>query len=852
MAQAQPYEPLAKAPKEIRTAATLAQVCNAASRITSIAASTIIIATLPEWFPGLQTLQPLSLGLLILAFGSFSLAKRANHVREQVGEQKLEKARSSSLMGSILGFTVGGFLPGPFYLMLYMSIGKAMVKRTPNDGLVTTIYMPPQPSGGIFLGRYLGWASMYLFVLYTGYTQLPTGLRGVSDWLSPVFGIHFNTLIVAAYLVFTNPLSNPAIFSLWMTAGLVGGLIAGGRTGRGFTVGLTVFLSTLGAMGLAALAIFRSFYVSINSINIPPIPLGFSITALASGPIAQDLIQVFLRPGVSPFDPKVIQAALLILIRNAGLIFAILTISGRGGALIWQGGAFVAKSVLKMLKGASHSSRQEETKISEAPTPTIKIGLVLLVLCLGLSIPAMTYAAGPIMRAGPAGPYQQFLTVGFDQLGAPNASLRLASLDLSGNGLVLDSNYDQSNFTMLVINNNYPEGFPQSASNFPLQLFSQPSLVTMYSTDGQTAIARSNNVASQFSQALGTTFTYALSLPIGNGWISIYAADQSVSNSAMLNKALSILPGGGFSGLLSADRIKGQKFSAMLGLIPGKIGNVTLPRSFGFMLNTKWSRQYFKEGPHQFSLTTLLGTSSSITGTAAANASIIAVNFEQGTPRPSYSPVSPNAYYVPPTWTLVLNATSSFSTPDLIATFSYPFAPNVIFGKIVSPTTGTVGTTHTVTISAQNMDNVPVSMLNLTDPQVPSVYRSTLSLAPDATQVIQATSLAAGATSSSSYQVTTKSSGAYSLSPAKGEFLWALANGTIIRYSASTEETTLVSQSGPTVQITRTFNDLQPYSMLLLVPFLVPPIIETINLFQKMSKKRRAKNNPVPDSTGSK
>ena len=143
MAQPQPYEPLAKAPKEIRTAATLAQVCNAAARITSIATSTIIIATLPEWFPGLLTLQPLSIALVVLTIGSFSLAKRAVHIREQVGEQKLEKARSSSLVGSILGLTIGGFLPGPFYLLLYMSIGKAMVKRTPNDGLVTTIYMPP-------------------------------------------------------------------------------------------------------------------------------------------------------------------------------------------------------------------------------------------------------------------------------------------------------------------------------------------------------------------------------------------------------------------------------------------------------------------------------------------------------------------------------------------------------------------------------------------------------------------------------------------------------------------------------------------------------------------------------------
>src|SRR3989442_10401102 len=218
-----------------------------------------------------------------------------------------------------------------------------------------------------------------------------------------------------------------------MTAGLFGGLLAGGRTGRGFTVGLTVFLSTLGAMGLAALAIFRSFYVSINSINMPPIPTGFSITALASGPIAQDLIPVFLRPGASPFDPKVIQSALLILIRNAGLIFAIVTISGRAGTLAWQGGAYLSRIVLKMLKGIPHSSKQEEdAKVAEPPL--IKIGLVLLIIGLGLCIPATTHATSPVLRAGPAGPYLHVFSVGLFRVGSPQAKPPLASLDLSVHG----------------------------------------------------------------------------------------------------------------------------------------------------------------------------------------------------------------------------------------------------------------------------------------------------------------------------------------------------------------------------------------------------------------------------------
>src|SRR2546428_2243931 len=237
-----------------------------------------------------------------------------------------------------------------------------------------------------------------------------------------------------------------------MTAGLFGGLIAGGRTGRVFTVGLTVFLSTLGAMGLAALAIFRSFYVSINSINIPPIPTGFSITALASGPIAQDLIPVFLRPGASPFDPKVIQSALLILIRNAGLIFAIVTISGRAGALAWLGGVYLSRIVLKMLKGIPHSSKQEEgAKVAEPPL--IKIGLVLLIIGLGLCIPATTHATSPVLRAGPAGLYLQVFTVGFFPFGGPKANLPLGSLDPSADGTVLGFHYIPSKFSMLFVKN---------------------------------------------------------------------------------------------------------------------------------------------------------------------------------------------------------------------------------------------------------------------------------------------------------------------------------------------------------------------------------------------------------------
>ena len=201
MAQVPPYQALKEAPKEIRQAATVALVCNSVSRVIGILTSTIIIATLPTWFPGLLAYQPLPIALLVFTIGCAIVGGKGSHIRERIASRDFEKARSASLSAAILGFIIAGVVPGILYFYLYMRVGNVMVKRRPDDP--KTIYLLPHPSEGIFLGRYIGWAVAYLLVLFIGYTQLPTGLRGVSDWLSPVLGVHFNTLIVAVYLIFT-------------------------------------------------------------------------------------------------------------------------------------------------------------------------------------------------------------------------------------------------------------------------------------------------------------------------------------------------------------------------------------------------------------------------------------------------------------------------------------------------------------------------------------------------------------------------------------------------------------------------------------------------------------------------
>ncbi|HZY47934.1 MAG TPA: hypothetical protein VFE96_09080, partial [Candidatus Bathyarchaeia archaeon] len=209
MAQPLPYMALKDAPLEIRRAATVAQVSSSFTRGLGILFTTLIIATLPAWVPGILAYQTLPIALLILAVGCVIVSGKGSRIREEIATRRFQKARGRTFTTAILGFIIGGILPGVLYVYLYTRIGNIMVKQTPDDP--KTVYLLPQGSEGIFLGRYLGWIAAYLLILYIGYTQLPTGLRQVSDWLSPVLGVHFNTMIVALFLVFTNPLTYPPL-----------------------------------------------------------------------------------------------------------------------------------------------------------------------------------------------------------------------------------------------------------------------------------------------------------------------------------------------------------------------------------------------------------------------------------------------------------------------------------------------------------------------------------------------------------------------------------------------------------------------------------------------------------------
>ena len=828
MAQVPPYQALKEAPTEIRRAATVALVCSSVSRAIGILTSTIIIATLPTWFPGLLAYQPLPIALVVLTIGCAIVGGKGSHIRERISSRDFEKARSASLSAAILGFIIAGGVPGILYLYLYTRVGNVMVKRRPDDP--KTIYLLPHPSEGLFLGRYIGWAAAYLLILYIGYTQLPTGLRGVSDWLSPVLGVHFNTLIVAVYLIFTNPLTYPPVLQLWITAGLLGGIIAGGKVGRGFMVGLAVFLSTLGAMGLAALSIFRGV-TSGAFPSIPPPPPGFSLIAAATGPVASDLLPLFLQAS-SPTDPAFIQSVALTLARNAGLIFAIVTISGRAASLIWLGSIDLAKYVFVLIHGKP--GLKENRNIVDRPV--LKTAVILLMLLPIFAIPHPS-TTSPVQAAIP-GPYEQRLDVALGMLGAPNMSLQLTNLDLSSKGLVQDNNYAGASIAAFIVNNNDSQAFGNGQQSQMLQFISQPALVTVYSGDPKTTAAESAAVEAQFSQALGVPFTTIFSLSMGGqGTATIYAPNPELSKYDALTKLMALLPSQSFSNLINPANIQNMKYFAAIGLVPITINGVKIT-GFSFDLNVQFPRQYFKGGIHQLDLKTLLGFQNNIVGDPAANVSLVSMSFQGGTIL--YSPLFPNPFYNNATSTYYLNVTSN-SRPDFVAKFNYPFAPDVVIQKTSTPASGPVGTTHIIVVTIQNLDNVTVTNLNVNDPQTSPSYAQTLQISPGGAQALQASILVPGNSLTLSYTVSTASSGVYVLSPATVNFLWTAPNSTKISYNISTDPTEITSLSGPLTQFTRTFTDFQPYSFLLLIPLLLAPVIETYRLVRRRSQRKKEK-----------
>src|SRR5207245_9042620 len=107
------------------------------------------------------------------------------------------------------------------------------------------------------------------------------------------------------------------------------------------------------------------------------------------------------------------------------------------------------------------------------------------------------------------------------------------------------------------------------------------------------------HVASQFSQALGVSFTKAFALPYGPGTITIYAPNPELTNNDALTRVLGLLPSSSFSTLIKPATLQNIHYFAAIGLatisLPPPL-NKTPTQAFSFLLNAQFQQNSHRPG----------------------------------------------------------------------------------------------------------------------------------------------------------------------------------------------------------------------------------------------------------------
>src|SRR5207245_10995571 len=137
------------------------------------------------------------------------------------------------------------------------------------------------------------------------------------------------------------------------------------------------------------------------------------------------------RQADGPVGLHFLQTVALALDRNAGLIFAIVTFSGRAASLIWQGGIDLVKYVCVLIHG-KHGLKETRSIVDR---PVLKTAILLLMLLPILGVPHHSIISPPFQAAVPA-PYQQRPHYPLGMLAAPNTTPHLPHHDLSRKDLV--------------------------------------------------------------------------------------------------------------------------------------------------------------------------------------------------------------------------------------------------------------------------------------------------------------------------------------------------------------------------------------------------------------------------------
>ncbi|KYH38673.1 MAG: hypothetical protein AYL28_002870 [Candidatus Bathyarchaeota archaeon B23] len=357
--------------------------------------------------------------------------------------------------------------------------------------------------------------SVYLlsvFIAFTlGYIYLHRTFMLIADWLTPILGYSFIGLLVAAYLLFADPLKYLTLFSIWFFVGFICGLVVG-RRWRGISTALSVYSTTSAILILSGLdSIRRARELGLLGgealSHLPPPPRGLTIAHILEAPVIGTLIarlMELLGGGViTPTEPlsglplrlvmRLLAPILVVSVEDTIILIVAALIGAEMGRYVEGRLSPLSNSIRGWMRGGQ------------------KVGAVALLLILPLG----PMALGSSTQAEAPGFYFEGLIGIADELGSGYVMAFFADSSISLFGVDPDSPEAEGLIYALLLTQ---EGgllpasriFGEFASGLPLislGRFAPPTLllITYLNIPREEAEDRASTIASTISSTLGIT-----------------------------------------------------------------------------------------------------------------------------------------------------------------------------------------------------------------------------------------------------------------------------------------------------------------------------------------------------------
>ena len=679
---------------------------------------------------------------------------------------------------------------------------------------------------GRAMRKLLAYPLCILLAFTLGYLLLHPTLRMIADWLSPLLGSSFLTLIVSAYLTFGDPLAYRGILLIWALTGILCGVIIRRRLG-GVSTAVGIYSTISAFMSLSLYNIIQRAR-ELDLIRgegdlftmIPPLPRGLTIAHLMEAPIIGPLIKriTALMAGGMP-SMESMRELLSMLITN---ILSPILIASAENTVIVVVSTLIGVEVGRLLE-------KSLTPLSESLRDRLGGGAVAaaLILLLTAAFPS------PMIQAQGEEVYVENLIALADDVGRgyiaalfPDSELSIGGINLKGpeaEGLLASVVITHEGLIDLLREMMRGGGMELGGfAPFSLMELAPPTLLLNIYLDTPLEVAeeRSSSIASAFSRQLNIQLYRLLSIERelnttegpGRIYLGVYISSASVDELA--DEYLSLIPSnrGGLAEAVveayKAGRLRESADGVLLyaGIINPltliqylpmeqletlNLTDLILPRVEGG-IGVSGLVGYWRRGVHSppdrhtLSLSDLLGVESVSFSPDAevSNLLILVMNTTIG------APIYGKLYTTlplkhPPAGMVIETLPQGVSIPAsaLSATFEASLPPEIRVIKTVSPTIVDRGEEVTVTVTIENLGEESVEAVYLNDSQ--TAYHYPLSLEISGSTAEGWEGIEPGGSRSITYRLTPRAGGIYTLSPAVASYRWR--GETYLAFSESVE-----------------------------------------------------------------